>query len=430
MNMKTRILANIFSKKHNSFPQLCCVMVTLCLMLISCSIRAASPSWVGTWGTAPQQMRTSDMPPSPGLTNNTLRQVVRVSIGGSTLRLKFSNEFSTSAVTMKSVQIAVSNGGSAINVATKKELKFKGSPEVTMDAGTTVASDPIAFKLAPGMVLAITINFGQTPAILTGHPGSRTTSYLLAGNTAAKADFTGAAETDHWYCISAIDVKASPTSGCVAVLGNSITDGRGTTTNKQNRWTDILSERLLANRGTEHVGVLNLGIGGNSVVAGGLGQPGALRYDRDILNQSGVRWAIIFEGVNDIGAIRSSATAAKTINNLIAAYKLMIEKAHNKNIRIYGATIPPFKGNSYYNQYSDSSRNAINEWIRHSGYYDGVIDFCKTMANPQDTTMITTSFQNDHLHPTAEGYKMMGESIDLKLFIGGNKMPQKGKNKN
>lgn len=430
MTMKTKKFDNTNFKRFNTFPHLFCVIATLCIALISYSFLADQSSWVGTWSTAPQQMNPSDMPPSPGLTNNSLRQVVRVSIGGSTLRVKFSNEFSPSAITMNSVQIAVSSGGSTINVSTNKELKFNGKPGVTMDAGTTVTSDPIAFKLAPSMILAITINFGQTPVPLTGHPGSRTTSYLLAGNTAAKADFTGAAETDHWYCISAIDVKASPTAGCIAVLGNSITDGRGTTTNKQNRWTDILSERLLANRGTEHIGVLNLGIGGNSVIRGGLGQPGALRYDRDILNQSGVRWAIVFEGVNDIGAIRNSAAAVRTTNNLIAAYKVMIEKAHDKKIRIYGATIPPFKGNSYYNQYSDSSRNAVNEWIRHSGYYDGVIDFCKTMADPQDTTRIPISYQNDHLHPTAEGYKMMGESIDLKLFTGENKISKKKKTKN
>jgi lysophospholipase L1-like esterase len=416
MNLKIRNFSKSFFKKYNSFTHLFCVMATLCLALISYSFLADQSPWVGTWSSAQMNMKTTDLPPSPGLTNNSLRQIVRVSIGGKTLRVRFSNEFSPSAVTMKSVQIAVSNGGSAINVTTNKELKFKGNPEVTMDAGTTVTSDPIKFKLAPGTNLAITINFGQAPVTLTGHPGSRTTSYILAGNTVTNADFTGAAEIDRWYFINAIDVQAPSSAGCVAVLGNSITDGRGTTTNKQNRWTDILSERLLANRDTKNVGVLNLGIGGNSVVAGGLGQPGALRYERDILNQSGVRWAIVFEGVNDIGAIRNSAAAVRTTNNLIAAYKLMIVKAHDKNISIFGATIPPFKGNSYYNQYSDSSRNAVNEWIRHSGYYDGVIEFCKTMADPKDTTMITASFQNDHLHPTADGYKMMGESIDLKLF--------------
>jgi len=420
MNLKKRI-------SNNTFTHLFYVMFTLCLALISYSFLADQSPWVATWSSAQMNVKAADLPPAPGLTNNTLRQIVRVSIGGKTLRVKFSNEFSPSAVTMKSVQIAVSNGGSAINVSTNKELKFNGNPEVTMVAGTTVTSDPISFKLAPSMQIAITIYFGQTSVTLTGHPGSRTTSYLLAGNTAANVDFTGAAVIDRWYFINTIDVQAPSTAGCVAVLGNSITDGRGTTTNMQNRWTDILSERLLANRETKNVGVLNLGIGGNSVVAGGLGQPGALRYERDILNQSGVRWAIVFEGVNDIGSIRNSAAAVRTTNNLIAAYKVMIEKAHNKNIRIYGATIPAFKGNSYYNQYSDSSRNAVNEWIRHSGYYDGVIDFCKTMANPQDTTGIIASFQNDHLHPTAEGYKMMGESIDLNLFVSGKKILQKGK---
>jgi lysophospholipase L1-like esterase len=296
-----------------------------------------------------------------------------------------------------------------------------------MDAGTTSTSDPIAFKLVPRMDIAITIYFGETSTVLTGHPGSRTTSYLLAGNTTTNTDFTGAVTTEHWFCIDAIDVQAPSTASCVAILGNSITDGRGTTTNMQNRWTDILSERLLANKGTENIGVLNLGIGGNSVVAGGIGPTGAIRYDRDILSQTGVRWAIVFEGVNDIGSIRNSAAAAKTTNNLIDAYKQMIVKAHNKNVRIYGATIPPFKGNSYYNQYSDSSRNAVNEWIRHSGNYDGVIDFCKTMANPMDTTSLITTYQNDHLHPDAAGYKKMGESIDLKLFISANTIFQREK---
>ena len=400
------------------------------LALILYSFKTDQPTWVGTWCTAQMRVSPADIPPSLGLTNNSLRQVVRVSIGGSTLRVRFSNEFSPTPVTMNSVYIAESKGGSAVNLSTTKELTFNGNPQVTMKEGTTVNSDPLAFKLAPGMNVAITINFGETSVTLTGHPGSRTTSYLLSGNTHADADFTGAVETDHWYCLNAIDVLTPSTAGCVAILGNSITDGRGTTTNMQNRWTDILSERLLVNKDTEQVGVLNLGIGGNSVVAGGLGEPGAIRYERDILNQSGVRWAIVFEGVNDIGAIRNSVTAVNTTNNLIAAYKLMISKAHDKNIRIYGATIPPFKGNAYYNQYSDSSRNAINEWIRHSGFYDGVIDFCKTMANPLDTSSLISSYQNDHLHPTAEGYKKMGESVDLKLFIGGNTILQSGKNKN
>jgi lysophospholipase L1-like esterase len=371
--------------------------------------------WVGTWATAPQLVETSNMPPSPGLTNNSLRQVIRVSIGGDTLRVRFSNEFSTSTVTMKSVQIAVSTGGNTINVSTNKELKFNGTSEITMNAGAAVTSDPIAFNLTSRMDVAITIYFGQTSTTVTGHPGSRTTSYIIAGNTITTTDFIGAVTTDHWYNINAIDVLAPSTAACVAILGNSITDGRGSTTNLQNRWTDVFSESLLKNSSTQQVGVLNLGIGGNCVLSGGLGPTGVSRYDRDILNQQGVRWAIVFEGVNDIGGV-GSAAATTTANNLIAAYQQMIGKAHTKNIRIYGATILPFKGNSYYNQYSESCRNTVNQWIRTKGNYDGVIDFDKVMRNPQDTTRLVSTYQNDGLHPDAAGYKTMGESIDLNLF--------------
>lgn len=372
--------------------------------------------WVGTWTTAPQLVEPGNMPPSPGLTNNSLRQVLEVSIGGDTLRVRFSNEFSTSTVTMNSVQIAVSTGGSTIDTSTNRELKFNGNSQVTMSAGTAVTSDPIAFNLTPRMDVAITIYYGQTSSSVTGHPGSRTTSYIIAGNTTTTTDFTGAVTTDHWYNISAIDVLAPSTTACVAILGNSIADGRGSTTNGQNRWPDIFSEALLRDSSTQHIGVLNQGIGGNCVLFGGLGPTGVSRYDRDIVNQNGVRWAIIFEGVNDIGGVSSSTAATNTANNLINAYKQFITKAHAKNIRIYGATITPFKGNGYYNQYSELCRNTVNQWIRTAGNYDGCIDFDKIMRNPLDTASLVTTYQNDGLHPDTAGYRKMGSSIDLNLF--------------
>jgi len=375
---------------------------------------SSSQQWVGTWSTAPQLVEPGNMPPAPGLTNNSLRQVLRVSIGGDTLRVRFSNEFSTSAVTMNSVQIAASTGGSAINISTNEELRFNGIAQVTMGAGAAVTSDPIAFGLTPRMDVAITIYYGQTSATVTGHPGSRTTSYIATGNT---TDFTGAVTTDHWYTINAIDVLAPSTAACVAILGNSITDGRGSTTNLQNRWPDIFSASLLGDSSTQHVGVLNLGIGGNCVLSGGLGPTGVSRYDRDILNQRGVRWAIIFEGVNDIGGVNSASAAAATANNLISAYQQMIQKARSRNIRIYGGTILPFKGNGYYNQYSESCRSAVNQWIRTRGNFDACIDFDATMRDPQDSTRLVSTYQNDGLHPDTSGYRKMGESIDLNLFV-------------
>ncbi|MCX7797639.1 MAG: GDSL-type esterase/lipase family protein [Melioribacter sp.] len=386
-----------------------------------------SKKWVGTWATAPQLVEPNNMPPAPGLSNNSLRQIVRVSIGGDTIRVKLSNEFSSSPTTLKSVQIAVSKGGHTIDTLTNKELKFNGKSEVVMAPGTSVISDPISFPLRPRMDVAITIYYGDTSPTVTGHPGSRTTSYLLSGNNPKIKDFTGAITTDHWYNINAIEVLAPANAASIAILGNSITDGRGSTTNMQNRWTDIFSEKLLKDPRTQNIGVLNLGIGGNCVLSGGLGPTAISRFDRDILGQSGVRWIIVFIGVNDIGKVNSAESAITTANNLIAAYKEMIAKAHRKNIRIYGATITPFKGNQYYNEHSEACRNIVNQWIRTKGNFDAYIDFDKIMRDPNDTLKLISSYQNDGLHPDAEGYKKMGESIDINLFTGEDTVFQQGK---
>ncbi|HOU18335.1 MAG TPA: SGNH/GDSL hydrolase family protein, partial [Candidatus Marinimicrobia bacterium] len=213
-------------------------------------VSAEPTKWVGTWSTAPQLVETNNNPPSPGLSNNTLRQIVRVSIGGDTLRLRFSNEFSTKPVTMNSVHIAISTGGGTIDTATDKSLFFNGSPNVTMEAGKAVTSDPFQFTLPPRADIAITIYFGATSPDVTGHPGSRTTSYLLTGNAVTRADCAGAVTTDHWYVINTIDVKAPDSAAAVVILGNSITDGRGSGTNKQNRWPDELARRFQENPAT------------------------------------------------------------------------------------------------------------------------------------------------------------------------------------
>lgn len=379
----------------------------------------SSKTWVGTWYTAPQLVEPGNMPPSPGLTNNSLRQVIRVSIGGDTIRFRFSNEFSNTPVTMKCVKVAVSAGGSTIYDSTTKKLTFNNSPDVKMDSGAAVISDPIAFNLTPRMTLAITIYFDTTSSTVTGHPGSRTTSYIIAGNDTSKNTFTGSVSTDHWYIIQGIDVLKPSTYSSVAIMGNSITDGRGTTTNGQNRWPDILSERLLANSGTEEVGILNAGIGANCMLKFCNGPAGIDRFKRDVLNQPGVKAAIIFHGVNDIGGVSKIDAVTTVANELIEAYKWMIDSAHARNIKIYGATIMPFKGHSYSNTYSEKCRNKVNNWIRNSGRYDGVIDFDKIMRNPNDTSSLgVPSFQSDGLHPEASGYKRMGDSINLKLFEG------------
>jgi lysophospholipase L1-like esterase len=388
--------------------------------LVSMAFAAADSTskWVGSWSTAPQLVETANMPPSPGLANNTLRQLVRLSLGGDTLRVRLSNDFSAGTLVLKSVRIAASKGNGAVDNATSKELAFGGSASVTLDAKSSVVSDPVAFHAAGRQDLAITIAYGQTPSDLTGHPGSRTTSFLLAGDKSTSADFAGAVKTEHWYTINAVDVLAPKTAAAIAILGNSITDGRGSTTDQQNRWPDILSERLLKNAATAQVGVLNLGIGGNCMLSGGLGQVGIQRYPRDILAQSNARWLVVALGVNDVGGVATATAATTTADGLIAAYKQIVADAKAKDMKVYGATIMPFKGNGYYNQYSESCRSTVNKWIRTGGFYDAVIDFDKTTRSASDTAKLgIAAYQNDGLHPDAAGYEKMGESVDANLFV-------------
>jgi len=396
-----------------------CLIALGFLVSMATAATDSTSKWVGSWSTAPQLVETANMPPSPGLTDNSLRQIVRLSLGGDTLRLRFTNDFSTSAVTLKAVTIATSKGARLVDATTLKSLTFKGSPSATLAASSSLVSDPVAFHATSRMDLAITISFGQSSSTVSGHPGSRTTSFLLAGDKSTSSDFAGSTATEHWYAINAVDVLAPKSAAAVAILGNSIADGRGSTTDQQNRWPDILSESLLKNAATKQVGVLNLGIGGNCVVqSGGLGPTGFSRFPRDILGQSGVHWLIISEGVNDIGGVTTASGATSTANSLIAAYKSMISDAHAKGMKVYGATIMPFKGNAYYNQYSESCRATINQWIRTGGFYDAVIDFDKLTRSASDTTKLSiATYQSDGLHPDATGYKKMGEFIDANLFV-------------
>lgn len=369
--------------------------------------------WVGTWATALQLVEEHNMPPTPGLSNNTLRQIVRVSLGGNQLRIKFSNEYGTSDLVMNSVHLAVSAGGDAIMPDTGRMLTFEGKQSVTIPAGGTVTSDTLDYCLPKLTDMAITISFGSTPAALTGHPGSRTTSYIVTGNGVDSISMPTAVATEHWYVIAGIDVIADASCCAVVVLGDSITDGRGSTTNMQNRWTDNLARRLQENAATAGVGMLNLGIGGNTVLSGGIGPNAVDRFDRDVLSQSGVRYLVIFEGVNDIGLSNNM----KAAEDLINAYKEFINKAHANNILVYGATILPFGGSQYDNEVNEQTRRRVNDWIRTSGEFDAMIDFDAVLRDTEKPTRLKNIYDSgDHLHPNAEAYKSMAEMVGLDLF--------------
>lgn len=404
--------------RHRLVPVAPALIAVLTFGLISSCLANPQPTsdtkWVGTWSTAPQLVEPGNNPPSPGLSNNTLRQIVHVSIGGDSLRMRFSNEFSTSSVTIQEVHIAVSAGGGKIDTTTDKTIFFNGMPNVTLVPYAAIVSDPFEFALQPLSNVTITTYFGSTSPTVTGHPGSRTTSYILTGNKVANADFSGGVQTDHWYVINTIEVKAPDSSYAVAVLGNSITDGRGSGTNKQNRWPDELARRLQGNPATQHVAVLNEGIGGNCVLGACLGPSALSRFERDVLNQNGVKWFVIFEGINDIGY-----GAPGVGNSLINAYTRMIDSAHAKGILVYGATLLPMKGSFYYTTAHETERQTVNDWIRHSDLLDGVIDLDKALRNPNDTLSLLSDYDSgDHLHPNEVGHHMMAEAVDLSLFAG------------
>jgi lysophospholipase L1-like esterase len=370
----------------------------------------AKDCWISTWVSGQQLTEEKNLPPAPGLSHNTLRQVVHVTLGGSKLRVQFSNAYGSGPVTINAARLAVSKGASEIDPATDKALTFEGVQSITIPAGEAVYSDTIDFAVKPLSNLAVTIYFGQTSSDITGHPGSRTTSYIQSGNTVAATGMESAAKTDHWYILSGIDMWLDDSYATVVTLGDSITDGRGSTTNENNRWPDNLARRLLADPNTKKVGMLNQGIGGNTIVSGGLGTTALKRFDHDVLEQNGVRWVIILEGVNDIG----SSSNPQIANQVIAAYEQFIEKSHAKNIKVYGVPILPFGGSQYSNE---TARQTINNWIRTSGKFDAVIDMDAAVRDPANPAVLLQAYDSgDHLHLSVAGYQKMAESINLDLF--------------
>lgn len=378
------------------------LILTSALALLAVTGLQAQTKWTATWATAIEApLAESDMPKT-SMTNSTLRQVIHVSIGGEKLRLQLSNEKSRQPVEIKSVYIADTDGGKAIDQKTAKFLTFNGSRSVTIEPGKALYTDVAQYKLKPLQRLSVTISYGNTPVKATTHRGSRTTSYLAAGEVAPKADFAEVETFEHWYSIAALEVEAPASTRCIACLGNSITDGRGTTTDAQNRWTDVLAEQLGGK-----VAVINLGIGGNCVIRGGLSAPASERFDRDILAQQGVTDLIIFEGVNDLSGIKDDG--AETVRWLKKFYRLFAKKAKEKGMRVYGGTIMPFKNSFAYSETHEKARQEVNQWIRTAPDYDGVIDFDKATADPADPEALMENLQSDWLHPNADGYKVMGE---------------------
>ena len=382
------------------------------LLFIALTIQAQQPHWVGTWACAPQTVDKSFMPYNNQMTNRSVRQVVKVSIGGNVIRLQLSNELSSEPVEITSVYIAKAGNGPEIYKTSAKYLQFGKKRQVVIPAGKAVFSDAWKFKLQPLERVSITINYLKAPKEPTVHMGSRTTSYILRGVTNSYTDFTTAFKEDHWFNISAIDVLDA-TASSIAILGNSITDGKGSTTNAQDRWPDFLSAALNNGAGFNlfkvgKTGILNLGIGNNRILSVGLGAPGKERFDRDILAQRGLRAVIIFEAINDIG---TSTNPDETARKLVEAYQVMIKKARQRGLKVYMGTITPFRGcRGYFTEEREKARKIVNSWIRTTHEIDGFIDFDALMRDPSAPEQLRREWQiGDWLHPNPVGYKQMGE---------------------
>jgi lysophospholipase L1-like esterase len=383
---------------------------------------AAAERWVGTWASSPQLATPAQMPPGQGFADTTVRQLIRVSIGGKRIRVRLSNAFGTAPLTIVGAHVALANGvTSAIRPASDRALAFHGRPSVSIPAGAVAVSDPLDFALPPLADVALSLYLKGAPDTVTLHPGSRTTSYLQPGEALAAADLRAPARIDHWYFINGLDVEAGPDAAAVVVLGDSITDGRGSTTNGQDRWPDRLSRRLQANPATAQVAVLNHGIGGNRLLRDGLGPNALARFDRDVLAQTGARWLLVLEGVNDLGTRVSARTKGEswaTADDIIAAYEQIVRRARGHGLVVYGATILPLGGFANYAAPDvEADRQRINQWIRTSGTFDGVVDFDRATRDPAQPARLSAAVDGgDHLHPSAAGYEVMANAVDLALF--------------
>jgi lysophospholipase L1-like esterase len=382
--------------------------------------------WVGTWASAPlldAHAKPADQLVTPGTTGVTLREVVHVSIGGETLRVRFSNLYGTDPLVIGAAQIAQTLKGVAVVAGSGKPLTFHGQASVSIPAGALAVSDGIPFKFAPLSDLTVSFYLPNPSGPITEHQLGNATSYHAPGNGVANDTLETPTTLTSWEYLNGIDTLASADTAAVITIGDSITDGAKSTIDTNQRWPDELARRLQADPKYRHLAVLNEAISGNKILLDGAGPNVLARFDRDVLAQSGAKYLLILEGINDIGRLHNfpdSVTAA----DLILALDQMIVRAHAHGIAVIGCTLTPYHGAGYYTENGETIRKAVNDWIRNSGAFDGVVDFEAAVRDPDHPdTYLPADDPGDHLHPNDAGYKAMGDAIDLKLFTVKPKQP-------
>jgi len=396
--------------------------------------------WVATWTTAqdlarsqpaaprppapaPTENAATPAPPRPvppqgmrGFNNQTVRMIVRTSIGGTRVRIKLASAFGTVPVTIGAAHIALRSKDSEIVQGSDRALTFNGKPDCTIGDGMVIVSDPVDLKVPALGDLAVSLYLPGETGRPTTHGAALHTNYI-----SKEGDFTGqpaiadAATSESYFWLAGIDVLAPADAALIVALGDSITDGIRSTNDSDHTWPELLAVRLASRKDTANVAVGNMGISGNKVLRDGAGVSAVARFDRDVLSQSGVKWVMLLEGINDIGTGRP--TEPITVDDLTGAYRQMIEQAHTHGIQVIGCTLTPFLGAPYKREAGEPIRTAVNKWILTSGAFDAVVDFDAAVRDQNDPTKVRAEFDpGDHLHPNDKGYQALADAVDLSIF--------------
>ena len=405
---------------------------TLFFVLISCAFAQPHEHWVASWTTPQPMIRPQPPAPRPpaqtnpaaparqpgpdraGFHNQTVRMIVRTGIGGSQLRITLASPFGGQTVSVGSAHVAVRGKDSEIEPGTDHAITFNGKPGCIVEGGQVILSDPVAMTVPAQTDLAVSLYFPGETGPASAHNGLHTAYVSREGDLTGASSIPDAISVPSYYWLESVDVLGGSKAAAIVAFGDSITEGARSTPNTNSMWPAVLSARLAANKKTADLAVVDMGIGGNRVLRDGSGASALARFDRDVIGQAGVKWVMLLEGINDIGhGDRDPVTA----DNLIGAFRQLIERAHTHGIGVVGCTLTPYEGAGYSRPEGEAIREALNQWIRTSGAFDAVVDFEAATKDPNNPKRIRADFDpGDHLHPNDAGYHAMGEAVDLSIF--------------